>query len=122
MPAIRAIAHPCRCLCLGLRLQITRMTPRRVTTLQCSQMGRTLDRTFNRLSGKVQNVLAESRTIAGAGTSRKGPRDNRLRCTPQFDETPLTTYEPVAEEQRFVSQFRGSGDDVPPGQCDEPPP
>jgi len=33
---------------LGLRLQITRITPRRVTTLQCSQMGRTLERTFNR--------------------------------------------------------------------------
>jgi hypothetical protein len=31
---------------LGLRLQITRNTPRRRTTLQCSQIGRTLERTF----------------------------------------------------------------------------
>jgi hypothetical protein len=37
-----------------LRLQITRMTPRRVTTLQCSQMGRTLERTFNRLLRKSE--------------------------------------------------------------------
>jgi hypothetical protein len=31
---------------LGERLQITRMTPRRFTTLQCSQIGFTLVRTF----------------------------------------------------------------------------
>jgi len=32
---------------LGLRLQITRTTPRRRITLQCSQIGRTLERTFH---------------------------------------------------------------------------
>jgi len=31
---------------LGLRLQITRTTPRRRMTLQCSQIGLTLERTF----------------------------------------------------------------------------
>ena len=38
--------QPCRCLCLGFRLQITRTTPCRRITLQCSQIGLTLDRTF----------------------------------------------------------------------------
>ena len=38
--------QPCRCLCLGLRLQMTRTTPCRLTTLQCSQIGLTLERTF----------------------------------------------------------------------------
>jgi hypothetical protein len=32
---------------LGVRLQITRTTPRRRITLQCSQIGLTLVRTFN---------------------------------------------------------------------------
>jgi len=34
-------------LCFGLRLQITRVTPLRRITLQYSQMGFTLERTFN---------------------------------------------------------------------------
>jgi len=33
-------------LCFGLRLQMTRMTPRRLITRQCSQIGLTLVRTF----------------------------------------------------------------------------
>src|SRR5678815_3778281 len=47
MPEIRAILYqPWRCLCLGLRLQMMRVTPLRFTTLQCSQIGFTLVRTF----------------------------------------------------------------------------
>jgi len=42
------MCYPCRCLCLALRLQITRSTPRRLITLQCSQIGLTLVRTFKR--------------------------------------------------------------------------
>ena len=38
--------QPCRCLCLGLRLQMIAITPCRFTTLQCSQIGLTLERTF----------------------------------------------------------------------------
>src|SRR5688500_1283329 len=38
--------QPCRCLCLGLRLQMMRTTPCRLITLQCSQIGLTLERTF----------------------------------------------------------------------------
>src|SRR3954452_21012457 len=43
--------QPCRCLCLGLRLQMMRTTPCRLMTLQCSQIGLTLERTFTRISG-----------------------------------------------------------------------
>jgi hypothetical protein len=38
-------------LCLGLRLQMTRVTPLRLTTLQCSQIGFTLVRTFTKNLG-----------------------------------------------------------------------
>src|SRR5204863_9940028 len=57
-PAMRAIPYPCRCLCLGLRLQMTRITPRRLITLQCSQIGLTLVRTFNAVdSGEKSDAL-----------------------------------------------------------------
>jgi hypothetical protein len=36
-----------------LRLQMMRTTPCRLTTLQCSQIGFTLERTFTRLSGDL---------------------------------------------------------------------
>lgn len=38
--------YPCRCLCRGFLLQMIRTTPRRRTTLQCSQIGFTLVLTF----------------------------------------------------------------------------
>lgn len=38
--------YPCLCLCFGVRLQITRMIPRRLITLQYSQRGLTDARTF----------------------------------------------------------------------------
>src|SRR5438128_1930728 len=54
MPAIRAkellLRYFWRCLCRGLRLQITRITPLRRTTLQCSQIFLTDVRTFMRPS------------------------------------------------------------------------
>jgi hypothetical protein len=38
-----------------LRLQMIRVTPCRLTTLQCSQIGFTLDRTFTRsLPGQIK--------------------------------------------------------------------
>ena len=42
----RNVSQPWRCLCLGFREQITRTTPLRRMTLQCSQIGLTLLRTF----------------------------------------------------------------------------
>jgi hypothetical protein len=38
--------YPCRCLCFGVREQITRITPLRLITLQYSQRGFTDARTF----------------------------------------------------------------------------
>jgi len=38
--------QPCFCLCFGLRLQMMRVTPCLLMTLQCSQIGLTLLRTF----------------------------------------------------------------------------
>src|SRR5439155_20861734 len=51
--------QPCRCLCLGLRLQMMRVTPCRLTTLQCSQIGFTLERTFTSLSGPGYGLAAQ---------------------------------------------------------------
>ena len=79
-PEIRAIDdQPCRCLCLGLRLQMTRVTPLRLTTLQCSQIGFTLVRTFTtNLFSTVgfgnSPVLRQTLTIAGASTYDKSAR------------------------------------------------
>src|SRR6266849_3440317 len=67
-PAMRAMAsYPCRCLCLGLRLQMTRMTPRRLITLQCSQIGLTLVRTFKRRTPQ----LGQHPLLAGLSKPQK---------------------------------------------------
>src|SRR5450830_360738 len=60
-PAMRAIYQPCRCLCLGLRLQMMRTTPWRLITLQCSQIGLTLLRTFTKSSYGRANIPAMAR-------------------------------------------------------------
>ena len=67
MPEIRAILYqPWRCLCLGLRLQMMRVTPLRLTTLQCSQIGFTLLRTFTKTpSCKTLDFPAETHRITG---------------------------------------------------------
>src|SRR5438874_8955418 len=70
-PAMRAMCYPCRCLCLALRLQITRITPRRLITRQCSQIGLTLVRTFKR-HAPGEKIPVESPTIDGVVSSRKG--------------------------------------------------
>jgi hypothetical protein len=56
---------------LGLRLQITRITPRRLITLQCSQIGLTLVRTFKR-HAPGKKIPVESWIIDGVVSSRKG--------------------------------------------------
>src|SRR5205814_364062 len=94
-PAMRAIPYPCRCLCLGLRLRMTRITPRRLITLQCSQIGLTLVRTFNAVdSGEKSDALKknpiQSPTIDGVVSSRKG-RDYGVHrtSTRRHDPPPL---------------------------------
>src|SRR6188472_2246099 len=54
--------QPCRCLCLGLRLQMMRTTPCRLMTLQCSQIGLTLERTFTLLSGPGLGLAGQYRS------------------------------------------------------------
>jgi len=44
------LLYPWRCLCFGFREQMMRTTPFRRTTLQCSQIGLTLLRTFTSLA------------------------------------------------------------------------
>src|SRR5258706_3914875 len=124
MPAIRAIAHPCRCLCLGLRLQITRMTPRRVMTLQCSQMGLTLERTFNGPSPR--KIPIEPRSIDGPVSPRKGrdydrlrPDSARLRCAAQLRQRPLPSLQSESQEQGLALQLRRAGDHIATRQLDE---
>src|SRR5579883_1013907 len=73
MPAIRAMAQPCRCLCLGLRLQMMRMTPLRLITLQCSQIGFTLVRTF------TDGLLTQRDPFPGANDPGRSAMDRRDR-------------------------------------------
>ncbi len=55
--------YPCRCLCFGVREQITRITPFRLITLQYSQRGFTDARTF------IVDLLA----AADAAVLRRAP-------------------------------------------------
>ena len=62
--------YPWRCLCLGLRLQITRTTPRRRTILQCSQIGLTLLRTF--IFSTLTNVCGRAWNNSGTTDHSQG--------------------------------------------------
>src|SRR5512146_61606 len=85
-PAIRAMAQPCRCLCLGLRLQMMRTIPARLTTLQCSQMGLTLDRTFTEYPSKnpgsveLANIAEQSIGTQGVRVAHPTPPPDPLRA------------------------------------------
>src|SRR2546430_735461 len=96
--ALVCVRWPCRCLCLGLRLQITRITPRRLTTLQCSQIGRTLERTFNGASPRKKSNSACEYTQA-----RKSTQGARLRLAPQLCQHPAPQQQPEPQEHRFPS-------------------
>src|SRR3989442_8183985 len=106
-PAMRAIPYPCRCLCLGLRLQMTRITPRRLITLQCSQIGLTLVRTFNAVGSGKNLALGKnpikSRTIDGVVSSRKGRNYGVLRSSTRAPR-PARTAEP--QDERFLPLIR----------------
>src|SRR2546428_12988947 len=86
-PAMRVVAPvTCRGLCLGLRLQMPRMTPRRLITLQCSQIGLTLVRTFKRHAPEKNPI--KSRTIDGLVSSRKGRDYGALRNSASIHSWP----------------------------------
>src|ERR1044071_9096709 len=84
---MRAMCYPCRCLFLALRLQITRITPRRLITRQCSQIGLTLVRTFKR-HAPGEKIPTESRTIDGVVSSRKGRDYGALRSSVSSHSAP----------------------------------
>src|SRR6266702_458464 len=116
-PAMRAMRYPCRCLCLGLRLQMTRITPRRLITLQCSQIGLTLVRTFKRAApGKKSNGIVNYRR------ARKFSQGARLRGTPQLGEPPFVPSFPKPQEDRFAPHVRRSRDHVAALQLGVAPP
>ena len=74
--------YPWRCLCLGLRLQMIRTTPRRRTTLQCSHIGLTLLPTFiSRASLSVSSRACNDseRALVLQGITKVGSVLIRLR-------------------------------------------
>src|SRR2546421_5892448 len=126
-PAMRAIPYPCRCLCLGLRLQMTRITPRRLITLQCSQIGLTLVRTFNAV-GSGKNLVQgknpiKSRTIDGVVSSRKGSNYGVLRSSTRRHD-PTAFRNPRMPRRRAIASHALHEPLVHPGgvlcQCDRP--
>jgi hypothetical protein len=71
---------------LGLRLQIIRMTPRRLTTLQCSQIGFTLLRTFTKDSESDRKKAEHAERPRFGTASQRNPtkpltQGPRLTCT-----------------------------------------
>src|SRR2546429_1209695 len=82
-----AVGSPCRGLFLGRRLQVTRIRPRRLITLQCSQIGLTLVRTFKRHAREKKNPV-QSRTIDGVVSSRKGRDYGALRNSVSSHSSP----------------------------------
>src|SRR5438309_10396818 len=116
-PAMRAIAYPCRCRCLGFRLQMTRITPRRLITLQCSQIGLTLERTFNRWSpgkncGLVRNYSRGRKCTQGA----------ELGAAAHLGQLPLTADNAKSQEQGFPPHVPGADHRILALQLHEPVP
>src|SRR6266508_46305 len=79
------------------------MTPRRVMTFKCSQMGRTLERTFNGPS--PEKIPIEPRSIDGLVSPRKGPDYDQLRRGAQLRQRPPPALQPEPEEQRLPPQL-----------------
>src|SRR6185503_2073052 len=99
------------------------MTPRRVMTLQCSQMGLTLERTFNGPSPR--KILIEPRSIDGPVSPRKGPDYDPISDlwrAAQLRQRPTPRLETERQEQCLPAQLRCPGDDVATRQLDEPLP
>src|SRR2546430_7083238 len=102
-PAMRAMCYPCRCLCLGLRLQITRTTPRRRITLQCSQIGRTLERTF---TGPSPQQSQSAGSVLNYRRARKFPQGARLGRRPYLRQPPPVPRAAKPQQHRFAPLVR----------------
>src|SRR4026209_1038752 len=86
-PAIRAIDYqPCRCLCFGFLEQMMRTTPWRLITLQCSQIGLTLLRTFTCISyGRAKSPARRIRRISElAFENTEPPEASQLGGVPKL--------------------------------------
>src|SRR4051812_28753752 len=71
-------SQPCRCLCLGFEEQMTYTLPRRRTTLQFSQIRRTLDRIFIgpilafATTGNAEAARTDRRVLTASPNHRPG--------------------------------------------------
>src|SRR5689334_7848707 len=81
--------QPCRCLCLGLRLQMTRTTPCRLMTLQCSQIGLTLERTFTCFSRPGLRLAGQYRSGRNVTQVEEANRINATRYPTTLTSTNL---------------------------------
>src|SRR2546425_5139708 len=93
---------------------MTRTTPRRRITLQCSQIGRTLERTFTGPSPKKVSSSAVNNRRA-----RKLPQGARLRRDPHLRQHPRIAPALKAQEHRLASHVGGPEHDVAPLQLHE---
>src|SRR4029077_3353065 len=112
--------QPCRCLCLGLRLQMMRTTPCRLMTLQCSQIGLTLERTFTRFSPGAVCEIARKLTGGQAQTQagqQEGPRAaarRRSGAHSKLHRGPPRWSAPVCQEEGLAPHLLRTGHAVPP--------
>src|SRR5712691_11214098 len=100
---------------------MTRITPRREITLQCSQIGRTLERTFKRgLQTKSGGPRKSCSPISKYRRGRKCTQEARLRRASQLGEQPARPQSPKPEEHRPVPLVRRASDHEAAIQLHEP--
>jgi hypothetical protein len=104
---------------LGLRLQMMRVTPCRLTTLQCSQIGFTLERTFTRLSGAgyglADEYSPERKVMQGGGLRGGGlrswtPEESQVESCEHQDNANIHCQpfpESVSEEHEIYTDYDG---------------
>src|SRR5829696_6749351 len=99
-----------------------RTTPCRLMTLQCSQIGFTLERTFTRISGPGLGL---------AGQYRRGPKETQVKVSaapshcrtastnhPELDQAPPGLVQPIAQQEHLNPDVLGARHPVLPLQLD----
>src|SRR5580765_6773378 len=99
-----------RCLCLGLRLQITRITPLRRTILQCSQIFFTDERTFmGRLLYLYRyTIRPRLRSYGESSTVTLSPGRILMKCIRILPEMWASTLWPFSSSTRNIAFGSGS--------------